>query len=92
MAKKEMDKLEQEVHQALAAGMSYGKWKAMQTPVKIEPKPDPIKIPTKICAYCGCEFYPEDNRSGAYCGRRCKKLAHSDKMREKYWENKNGQE
>jgi hypothetical protein len=30
MAKKKPDKLAQEVSMAIAAGMSYGKWKAMQ--------------------------------------------------------------
>lgn len=82
--KKEMDKLSQEVHQALAAGMSYGKWKAMQDPVKIEPKKLPIGIDTKICAYCGCEYAPFDNRPRKYCSTRCKKLASSDMMREEY--------
>ena len=31
----EPDKLAQDAAAALAAGMSYGKWKAMQEPVKI---------------------------------------------------------
>lgn len=73
--KKEMDKLSQEVHQALAAGMSYGKWKAMQTPVKIDPKPDLIKVETKVCAQCGCEFVVHDNYPRKYCGARCKQIA-----------------
>ena len=84
--KKEMDKLSQEVSKALAAGMSYGKWKALQTPVKIEPKPDPFKLPTCTCAYCGTEFVPTDNRYRKYCGTRCKRLANSKMAREKYWE------
>jgi hypothetical protein len=92
MAKKQMDKLSQEVHQALAAGMSYGKWKAMQTPVKIEPKPDLIKYETKICAYCGAEYYVEDNRPRKYCGTRCKKLAGAEIASKHRWRKRNGEE
>lgn len=88
MAKKQMDKLEQEVHQALAAGMSYGKWKAMQPPVKIEPKPDLIKVETKICAQCGCEFAVHDNYPRKYCGARCKQLAGVAYAKAKYYEEK----
>ena len=87
MAKKEPDKLAQEVHQALAAGMSYGKWKAMQEPVKIEPKNLPIGIETKTCAYCGAEFYSEDPRK-KYCGIRCRQKRNSETAVEKYWQNK----
>lgn len=82
--KKQMDKLAQEASQALAAGMSYGKWKAMQAPVKIEPKPDPFKIKTYICAYCGAEFAPDDNRYRKYCGDRCRKLGNAEAMKERY--------
>ena len=88
MAKKEMDKLSQDVHQALAACMSYGKWKAMQVPVKIEKKPDPFKIQTRICAYCGCEFVSDDNRNRIYCGARCRKLRNVEASAEKYRQNK----
>lgn len=86
--KKEMDKLAYENHLALAAGMSYGKWKAMQDPVKIEKKPGPFKIQTRICAYCGCEYVPTNNRNRAYCGARCRKLRNAEMAAEKYRQNK----
>lgn len=50
--KKEMDNLAKDAAAALAAGMSYGKWKAMQDPVKIEePNPDEIPEGYKICEW-----------------------------------------
>lgn len=63
-----MDKLSSEVAQALAAGMSYGKWKAMQTPVVIEPKEEPEKVK---CRNCGAVLEQKDNRSRFYCDAYC---------------------
>ena len=83
--KKEMDKLAYENHLALAAGMSYGKWKAMQNPVKIEPKKLPIGIETKKCPWCGVEFFSGDHKT-KYCSKRCKQLARNDRMVQKYRE------
>lgn len=84
--KKEHDKLSSEVAMALAAGMSYGKWKAMQTPVKIEPKKNPIGIETQRCAWCGAEFTSYDNRNRKYCGDRCRMLRDKAYSRQKYIE------
>lgn len=88
MAKQYPDKLSREAAMALAANMSYGKWKAMQKPVKIEPKKDKVGIETSICAYCGCEFIPSDNRNRKYCGARCRKLRNVEYASEKYYRQK----
>lgn len=53
MERSKMDKLSREVAMAREAGMSYGKWKAMQ-PV-VEPAPKRVGR-TVVCAYCGKEF------------------------------------
>ena len=85
MAKQYPDKLSQEAAMALAAGMSYGKWKAMQNPVKIEPKKLPIGIETKKCPWCGVEFFSMDNKT-KYCSKRCRKLRDNAYMAQKYRE------
>ena len=77
MAKKrEPDKLSQEVSQAIAAGMSYGNWKAMQVPVEIPQKPPKECFTVSICEHCGCEYGSYCNRSRKYCGERCRRAAH----------------
>ena len=63
-----MDKLSSEVAQALAAGMSYGKWKAKQTPVKIEKKENPKEI---RCRNCGAVIKQAGNKSRFYCDAYC---------------------
>ena len=64
MAKKtEPDKLAQDAAAALAAGMSYGKWKAMQDPVKIYKKQD-LEPGWKLCAWCGKPFKIKNNKNG----------------------------
>lgn len=73
MAKKKPDKLAQEVNMALAAGMSYGKWKALQTPTVIE-EPKPVVRRMKKCALCGAEFPVYDNRPRSYCGEQCRQV------------------
>ena len=70
--KKQPDKLSQEVSQALAAGMSYGKWKAMQAPVEIPKKPPKECFTTQVCLNCGCEFVRYDRVKRKYCGDRCR--------------------
>ena len=68
--KKEPDKLAQDAAAALAAGMSYGKWKAMQNPVKIEkPKLDEKEI--ILCLNCGAQVKQCTNHSRKYCGPYC---------------------
>jgi hypothetical protein len=68
--KKEMDKLSWENAQALACGMSYGKWKAMQEPVKIVPKTD-WPEGWRRCEWCGQMYKPKTKRPQKFCEVAC---------------------
>lgn len=82
MAKeKEMDKLAQDAAAALAANMSYGKYKAMQNPVKIE-KPA-LRAGWKICPWCGTPFKLKNNRVKIYCDIICQKAAQGARERQR---------
>ncbi len=72
MAKRKPDKLSQEVAMALAAGMSYGKWKAMQQPVAVEEKPIPEGW--RKCEYCGKPFKKAYGKR--YCDLECREQAY----------------
>ena len=76
MAKREMDNLAKDAAAALAAGMSYGKWKAMQDPVKIEREPG---LPTgwKRCRWCNEPFVAKPKQQ--YCGVYCQKTAQRER-------------
>lgn len=63
-----MDNLAKEAVLARSAGMSYGKWKAMQNPTKIEKKADPNE---RRCRNCGEIIVQKTNRSRFYCGAYC---------------------
>ena len=81
---KKPDKLTRENAQALAAGMSYGKWKALQpVPVKAEKPPKPIYTMRK-CAFCGLEFRQSDGCGRKkYCSDRCREAAYRKACRER---------
>lgn len=79
---KKPDKLTQENAQALAAGMSYGKWKAMQPVVAREQKPTKPTYNVQKCEYCGVEFIDGANSKRKYCTDQCCKNAWSKKRRE----------
>lgn len=51
---KQPDRLAVESSMAVAAGMSYGKWKDMQDPAKKVPLPIPDGW--RACEYCGKPF------------------------------------
>ena len=78
MAKKP-DKLAQDVSKAIAAKMSYGKWKAMQEPVKLEKQ---IPEGWLVCEYCGRAFKPKTKKSQRFCEVECQKQAYVEKKRE----------
>ena len=90
MAKKVLDNIDKDSIQCMkdGFGVHYGRWKAAQVPVKVEPKKSKIGIETSICAYCGCEFIPSDNRNRKYCGARCRKLRNLECATEKYYRQK----
>ena len=67
--KKKMDKLSWENAQALACHMSYGKWKAMQEPVKIVPKTESTEG-WQPCERCGTLFKPKKGKR--FCNDLCR--------------------
>ena len=78
--KKEPDKLAQDAAAALAAGMSYGKWKAMQDPVKIVKK---IPEGWRVCLWCGKAFKPKTRGPQKYCEAVCQSRASYARSRQK---------
>lgn len=77
----EPDKLGQEVSKAIAAGMSYGKWKAMQPIVPVAPKKPAEGHKEYTCKHCGCTFIRYDERPAKYCGDRCRKAAEKERSK-----------
>lgn len=76
MAKKnEPDQLAQDAAAALAAGMSYGRWKAAQPVVEVKKNLPAIGIPTRRCALCGVEFRDDENKNKKYCTVNCRNKA-----------------
>lgn len=87
-----MDNLARDAMLALKAGMTYGKWKAMQEPVKIKKKTLPDGWIE--CKYCGKAFKPTRGCQ-KYCCMDCRNRAYAPKAREKqkrYRERKEGNE
>lgn len=78
--KKEPDKLAQDAAAALAAGMSYGKWKALQAEGAIERK---LPEGWRVCAHCGKPFKPTNNAVQKYCEYSCQRAAADERSREK---------
>lgn len=89
MAKKKMDKLSQEVAMALAAGMSYGKWKAMQAPAKITPKTD-MPEGWRKCEWCGTWYKPKTKRPQKFCELSCQVNCREARRKQKDAEYKRG--
>ena len=82
MAKKvkEPDKLAQDAAAALAAGMSYGKWKALQSqPVAVEKE---IPEGWAVCQWCGKPFKLKTKRPRKYCDYACYEQAYNAKKRQ----------
>lgn len=77
MAKK-YDKLAQEVAQALACNMSYGKWKAKQPVAKVEEKPIPEGW--RKCEYCGEIFRNKNGKR--FCDIYCRTEAYKPRANE----------
>ena len=73
--KKQMDKLAWENSLALAAGMSYGKWKAMQSPVQIV-KQDVVPEGWLVCENCGKAYKPKTKRPQRFCDYTCQEKAY----------------
>lgn len=69
------DKLTRDNSAEIAAGMSYGQWKAMQPPAPIEPRKPPAVYVEHTCACCGCTFVSYDRKDRKYCDNKCRKRA-----------------
>ena len=73
---------------AIAAGMSYGKWKAMQNPVTVQmPKSEPTPKAILVCDECGQKFPVYDNRNRKFCSEKCrlaKNARHKYEWRKKH--------
>lgn len=88
MANKEIDRLTQENAAALAAGMSYGKWKARQYVPQAAAKAPTVAGEEKpqyrhVCEYCGKEFFIKSKRQQKYCCYDCRYEADNKRLREK---------
>lgn len=73
--KRKLDRLDIEAKKATDAGMSYGKWKAMQPREKPAPPKQKEKLELK-CQMCGNTFYRSDKRHTKYCSPECQHKAH----------------
>jgi hypothetical protein len=82
--KKEPDNLAKDAAAALAAGMSYGRWKAMNpNTVRAEPESDEIPDGWKLCKHCGKQFKPRKGTRQFYCEPWCQKEAHRERDRKR---------
>lgn len=68
--KKEMDQLTKDCIAARKAGLSYGKWKALQAPQK--PKKEKEKHSDKFCRVCGA-MIPKTSKRMAFCSYDCQR-------------------
>lgn len=80
--KKEPDKLAQDAAAALAAGMSYGKWKALQENPEPEKKKDGLPEGWKFCKRCGKPF--KARKTQVYCEISCQRETAIEKDRERH--------
>lgn len=86
--RKKLDRLTRDVLAAEAAGMSYGKWKALHphTPDEDEEEeqemdPDSVVV---NCEYCGERFVKsKNNQTRKFCSANCQKNYNNKKRREK---------
>ena len=87
MARKELDKLSLDMIQCEkdGYGVHYGRWKAMQQPVKVVSE---IPDGWKRCPQCGKPFKPRCGKK--YCDEVCRKQAYIPKEREIFRKYMNG--
>jgi hypothetical protein len=85
MAKKKMDNLSKDMIQCEKDGFGchYGRWKAMQKPVKIVPKTE-MPEGWRKCEWCGTWYKPKSKRPQKFCEVACQLQAHYSKKKTKY--------
>ena len=76
-----MDNLARNAMLARQDGVSYGKWKAMQPIVKVEPEKDEIPEGWKRCEVCGKPF--KKNGQKLYCDLACREKKRNQRRRER---------
>ena len=76
--KNKPDKLAWEVSQAIAAGMSYGKWKALQPIVTTA---DKLPDGWKRCEYCRRPFKPTTNAK-RFCDSVCQRKSYKERIKQ----------
>lgn len=77
--RKKMDNLAREAMLAMQAGMSYGKWKAMQEPVAVGEKPIPDGW--QKCEKCGKPF--KSGKGKRFCDEICRRTAYDESGKQK---------
>ena len=83
-AKEKVDQLAIDAAAARAAGLSYGKWRAMQSQKQIEPKPPKECYIKRACPACGVEFIvSERGNRKKYCSEACKQRVYARAKRER---------
>lgn len=80
---KVMDKLAQDAAAALAARMSYGRWKALHPYTKDKEEEPTVPKGCKTCKHCGKAFRPKPGTSQVYCEVWCQKEAQRKRDRER---------
>lgn len=75
-----MDRLTLDSIAAQKAGMSYGKWKALQPREVVIPKEE---VPIRVCRFCGKELI-DTHPLRLYCDDGCKHEVEIVKERERY--------
>lgn len=87
--KKEMDNLARDAAAALAANMSYGKWKALNPNTK-DKCDEPLPQDSPTCQECGQPFRPRSYVKQKYCCVECQRASANRRFRENhedYWKN-----
>lgn len=90
---KEPDRLSRHASEALALGMSYGKYMAMRYERGLRSREELRKAdtheqePGKYCAICGKPM-PDAGRQRKYCGKACAIQGRRQTSREFYWRRK----
>ena len=86
-----MDQLTKDCIAAQKAGMSYGKWKALQYKppvVEVEPEPEEVhkvkQAPKRICRLCGAELPSYMHGLKRYCSEYCREERNRRSAKEYY--------
>lgn len=82
--KKEMDNLAKDAAAAKAAGMSYGKWKAIHPHTKDKEKQESEALEGWLtCKHCGKLFKPKSGTTQIYCDPWCRQETQRERDRER---------